>query len=126
MVVNLQNKKEEIIQHIGAEGLKKLKFTKLLKLITFEIEELIEYWTIRQVHQMVNEVFNINVSKALFYGFCEKNIKKKKDFEVMENRKIDKGVSLNRDTMSDEKSINNIDDLTDLTLDFLSKNLPKK
>ena len=44
----------------------------------------------------------------------------------MENRKIDKGVSLNRDTMSDEKSINNIDDLTDLTLDFLSKNLPKK
>ncbi len=125
-MVNLQNKKNEIIQHIGAEGLKKLKFTKLLKLITFEIEELIEYWTIRQVHQMVNEVFNINVSKALFYGFCEKNIKKKKDFEVMENRKIDKGVSLNRDTMSDEKSINNIDDLTDLTLDFLSKNLPKK
>ena len=123
---NLQNKKNEIIQHIGAEGLKKLKFSKLLKLITFEIEELIEYWTIRQVHQMVNEVFNINVSKALFYGFCEKNIKKKKDFEVMENRKIDKGVSLNRDTMSDEKSINNIDDLTDLTLDFLSKNLPKK
>ena len=125
-MVNLQNKKNEIIQQIGAEGLKKLKFTKLLKLITFEIEELIEYWTIRQVHQMVNEVFNINVSKALFYGFCEKNIKKKKDFEVMENRKIDKGVSLNRDTMSDEKSINNIDDLTDLTLDFLSKNLPKK
>ena len=125
-MVNLQNKKNEIIQHIGAEGLKKLEFTKLLKLITFEIEELIEYWTIRQVHQMVNEVFNINVSKALFYGFCEKNIKKKKDFEVMENRKIDKGVSLNRDTMSDEKSINNIDDLTDLTLDFLSKNLPKK
>ena len=125
-MVKLQNKKNEIIQHIGAEGLKKLKFTKLLKLITFEIEELIEYWTIRQVHQMVNEIFNINVSKALFYGFCEKNIKKKKDFEVMENRKIDKGVSLNRDTMSDEKSINNIDDLTDLTLDFLSKNLPKK
>ena len=125
-MVNLQNKKNEIIQQIGAEGLKKLKFTKLLKLITFEIEELIEYWTIRQVHQMVNEIFNINVSKALFYGFCEKNIKKKKDFEVMENRKIDKGVSLNRDTMSDEKSINNIDDLTDLTLDFLSKNLPKK
>ena len=74
----LNVKKEEIIQHIGAEGLKKLKFARLLKLITFEIEELIEYWTIRQVHQMVNEVFNINVSKALFYGFCEKNIKKRK------------------------------------------------
>ena len=125
-MVNLQNKKNEIIHQIGEDGLKRLKFSKILKLITFEIEELIEYWTIRQVHQMVNEIFNINVSKALFYGFCEKNIKKKKDFEVMENRKIDKGVSLNRDTMSDEKSINNIDDLTDLTLDFLSKNLPKK
>ena len=87
---------------------------------------MIDYGTIKQVHQMVNEILNINVSKALCQGFCEKNIKKKKDFEVMENRKIDKGVSLNRDTMSDEKSINNIDDLTDLTLDFLSKNLPKK
>ena len=125
-MVNLQNKKNEIIHQIGEDGLKRLKFSKILKLIENEIKELMDYWIVKQIHQMVNEVFNINVSKALFYGFCEKNIKKKKDFEVMENRKIDKGVSLNRDTMSDEKSINNIDDLTDLTLDFLSKNLPKK
>ena len=125
-MVNLQNKKNEIIHQIGEDGLKRLKFSKILKLIENEIKELMDYWIVKQIHQMVNEVFNINISAPLFYRFCEKNIKKKKDFEVMENRKIDKGVSLNRDTMSDEKSINNIDDLTDLTLDFLSKNLPKK
>lgn len=121
-MVNLQNRKNEIILQIGAEGLKKLKFTKLLKLITFEIEELIEYWTIRQVHQMVNEVFNINVSKALFYGFCEKNIKKKKDFEVMENRKIDKGVSQNRNTKKEEeKSILDSDELNAIAMYGSSK-----
>ena len=92
-MVNLQNKKNEIIQHIGAEGLKKLKFTKLLKLITFEIEELIEYWTIRQVHQMVNEVFNINISAPLFYRFCEKNIKKDEKSELGVSHNNDRKVS---------------------------------
>ena len=89
----LNVKKEEIIQHIGAEGLKKLKFTKLLKLITFEIEELIEYWTIRQVHQMVNEVFNINISAPLFYRFCEKNIKKDEKSELGVSHNNDRKVS---------------------------------
>ena len=98
-MVNLQNKKNEIIQQIGAEGLKKLKFTKLLKLITFEIEELIEYWTIRQVHQMVNEVFNINISAPLFYRFCEKNIKKDEKSEL--------GVSNN----NDDRKVSSLEDL---------------
>jgi hypothetical protein len=101
----LNVKKEEIIQHIGAEGLKKLKFTKLLKLITFEIEELIEYWTIRQVHQMVNEVFNINISQQLFYSFCYKNIKKDENFKLEKNHKTDKGVSQNRNTKKEEEKI---------------------
>ena len=77
-MVNLQNKKNEIIHQIGEDGLKRLKFSKILKLIENEIKELMDYWTIRQVHQMVNEIFNINVSKALFYGFCEKILKKRK------------------------------------------------
>ena len=125
-MVNLQNKKNEIIHQIGEDGLKRLKFSKILKLIENEIKELMDYWIVKQIHQMVNEVFNINISAPLFYRFCEKNIKKDENLKVEKNHKIDKGVSLNRDTMSDEKSINNIDDLTDLTLDFLSKNLPKK
>ena len=125
-MVNLQNKKNEIILQIGEDGLKRLKFSKILKLIVNEIKELMQYWIIKQIHQMVNEVFNINISQQLFYSFCYKNIKKDENFKLEKNHKTDKGVSLNRDTMSDEKSINNIDDLTDLTLDFLSKNLPKK
>ena len=52
---NLQNRKKEIIQQIGEEGLKKLKFSKLLKLIKNEIQELMIYWTIKQVHLMMNE-----------------------------------------------------------------------
>ena len=120
-MVNLQNKKNEIIQHIGAEGLKKLKFTKLLKLITFEIEELIEYWTIRQIHQMVNEVFNINISAPLFYRFCEKNIKKDENLKVEKNHKIDKGVSQNRNTKKEEKSILDSDELNAIAMYGSSK-----
>ena len=37
---NLQNKKKKIIQQTGEEGLEKLKFSKLLKLIENEIQEL--------------------------------------------------------------------------------------
>jgi hypothetical protein len=40
---------------------------------------------------------------------------------------INDGVSQKKeDTKKDEKFIKNIDDLTESTLDFLSKNLPKK
>ena len=119
---NLENKKNEIILQIGEDGLKRLKFSKILKLIENEIKELMDYWTIRQVHQMVNEIFNINVFKSLFYGFCEKNIKKKKDFEVMENRKIDKGVSQNRNTKKEEeKSILDSDELNAIAMYGSSK-----
>lgn len=121
---NLQNRKKEIIQQIGEEGLKKLKFSKLLKLIENEIQELMNYWTIKQVHQMVNEVFNLNISAPLFYRFCAKNFKD----EIKKDKKINVGVSqqANEDTKKSESSVKNIDDLTESTLDFLSKNLPKK
>ena len=120
---NLQNRKKEIIQKIGEEGLKKLKFSRLLKLIENEIQELMNYWTVKQVHQMVNEVFNLNISSPLFYRFCAKNFKD----EIKKDKKINVGVSqqANEDTKKSESSVQNIDDLTNSTLDFL-KNLPKK
>lgn len=121
---NLQKRKKEIIEQIGEDRLKTLKSSKLLKLITLEIEELMVYWTIRQIHKMVCEVFEINVSEPFFYKFCA-NLKKD---EIKKDKKINVGVSqrANEDTKKSENSVKNIDDLTESTLDFLSKNLPKK
>ena len=99
---NLQNKKKEIIQQIGEDRLKKLKFSKLLKLIIFEIEELMVYWTVRQVNQMVCEVFDVNISEPLFYRFCLKNLEKGKKSKILKRDKIEEGVSQNRDTKKEE------------------------
>ncbi|MCT7645398.1 hypothetical protein [Aliarcobacter butzleri] len=126
---NLQKRKKKIIEQIGDDRLKKLKFSKILKLLENEIQELIKYWTIKQVHETVNEIFELNISAPLFYRFCAKNLKKD---EKLESRKIDKKINVgvsqraNEDTKKSENSVKNIDDLTESTLDFLSKNLPKK
>ena len=119
---NLQNKKNEIIQQIGEDGLKRLKFSKILKLIVNEIKELMDYWIVKQIHQMVNEVFNINISAPLFYRFCEKNIKKNENLKVEKNHKIDKGVSQNRNTKKEEeKSILDSDELNAIAMYGSSK-----
>ncbi|MFX4232657.1 hypothetical protein ACOL24_02235 [Aliarcobacter butzleri] len=121
---NLQKKKKEVIEQIGDDGLKKLKFSKLLKLIRNEIQELMNYWTIKQIHKIVNEVFELNISAPFFYKFCA-NLKKD---EIKKDKKINVGVSqrANEDTKKSENLVKNIDDLTESSLDFLSKNLPKK
>lgn len=121
---NLQKKKKEVIEQIDDDGLRKLKFSKLLKLIRNEIQELMNYWTIKQIHKIVNEVFELNISAPLFYKFCA-NLKKD---EIKKDKKINVGVSerANEDTKKSENLVKNIDDLTESTLDFLSKNLPKK
>ena len=121
-MVNLQNKKNEIIHQIGEDGLKRLKFSKILKLIENEIKELMDYWIVKQIHQMVNEVFNINISAPLFYRFCEKNIKKNENLKVEKNHKIDKGVSQNRNTKKEEeKSILDCDELNAIAMYGSSK-----
>lgn len=121
-MVNLQNKKNEIIHQIGEDGLKRLKFSKILKLIENEIKELMDYWIVKQIHQMVNEVFNINISAPLFYRFCEKNIKKNENLKVEKNHKIDKGVSQNRNTKKEEeKSILDSDELNAVAMYGSSK-----
>ncbi len=121
-MVNLQNKKNEIILQIGEDGLKRLKFSKILKLIVNEIKELMQYWIIKQIHQMVNEVFNINISQQLFYSFCYKNIKKDENFKLEKNHKIDIGVSQNRNTKKEEeKSIFDSDELNAIAMYGSSK-----
>lgn len=122
MMENLQNKKKEIINQIPEDGLKKLKFSKILKLLQSEIQELMNYWTIKQIHKMVNEVFELNISAPLFYRFCQQNLKDR----IKRDKKEEVVVSQQVDIKKSECSVQNIDDLTNSTLDFLSKNLPKK
>ena len=112
---NLQKRKEELVGQIGEDEIKKLMKVKLLKLIQNEIQELLNYWNIKQVHQLVQDVFNIPISRPLFYRYCAKNIKK--DEKIVVSQKVDIKKS--------ESSVQNIDELTNSTLDFL-KNLPKK
>ncbi len=110
MSENLQKRKKEIIEQIGIDGLKQLKFSKILKLLRSEIQELMSYWIIKQVHQMVNEVFNINISSPFFYKFCqnfEKNpIKKDRKLESLKTEKIKNlNISQNRDTKKESENI---------------------
>ena len=100
----LENKKIEIIEQIGEDRLKKLKFSKLLKLIQNEIQELLNYWNIKQVHELVQDVFNIPISSPLFYRYCAKNLKK--------DEKLDVGVSQKRDTKKEEIATLDEDELS--------------
>ena len=121
----LLNRKNELIGKLGNDGLKELKSSKLLRLIEPQIEDLCKYWTKKQVHNMVNKIFDDNIISASFFYRFLKNLEKE---TIEKDKKIEVGVSQKRDINGDEdkKSIKNIDDLTDSTLDFLSKNLPKK
>ena len=97
----LENKKIEIIEQIGEDGIRKLKFSKLLKLIQNEIQELLNYWNIKQVHELVQDVFNIPISSPLFYRYCAKNLKKDEKSEpIKRDKKLDVGVSQKREKIS--------------------------
>ena len=109
-----ENKKIEIIEQIGEDRLKKLKFSKLLKLIQNEIQELLNYWNIKQVHELVQDVFNIPISSPLFYRYCAKNLKK--------DEKLDVGVSQKRDTKKEEIATLDEDELGAVAMFSSKKN----
>lgn len=120
----LKNRKDEIVDVVGGEEqFKKLKKVKILALIKVQIEELSIYYSLGQILLLINNQFGLNISKTVFYNFCSKL---KKETKVININNVNDGVSQSRDAVKDKKSINNIDDLTESTLDFLSKNLPKK
>lgn len=97
----LKNKKIEIIEKIGEDEIKELKKVKLLKLIQNEIQELLNYWNIKQVHKLVQDVFNIPLSRPLFYRYCAKNLKKDEKSEpIKKDKKLDVGVSQKREKIS--------------------------
>ena len=114
---NLQKRKKKIIEQIDDDGLRKLKFSKLLKLIHNEIQELMNYWTIKQIHKIVNEVFELNISAPFFYKFCAKNFKKDEKSKILKrDKKLDKGVVQEITTNKKEESILDEDELNAIAM----------
>jgi hypothetical protein len=121
----LENKKEFLISnYLNEDELKNIKPTKLLFLIRDEIEALLKFYPKKEIHSMINSIFEKNISLSLLYLFCSENITKDSNSSGVKN-KLNQQLSQN---LSDARNIvnRNIDDLTNNTLDFISKNLPKK
>ena len=121
----LEKKKEFLItNYLSEEELKNIKPTKLLFLIKDDIEALLRFYSKKEIHLMINSVFQKEISLSLLYLFCSENITKDSNCSDVKNKVNHQQASEN---LSNAKNIvNNIDDLTDSTLDFISKNLPKK
>lgn len=121
----LEKKKEFLIaNYLGEDELKNIKPTKLLFLIKDDIEALLRFYSKKEIHLMINSIFEKNLSLSLLYLFCSENITKDSNCSDVKNKVNHQQSSQN---LSNAKNIvNNIDDLTDSTLDFISKNLPKK
>ena len=118
----LNAKKEKIIREIEQGGLKKLKKTKLLRLIKDEIQSLSNYWTLLQILEMINKEFDLQISNTVFYDFCKNNLKKNNIETVDKIGEIRKGVSQNRNTKKEEeKSILDSDELNAIAMYGSSK-----
>jgi hypothetical protein len=111
----LQNRKKEIIEQIGECELDKLKFSKLLKLLQNEIQALFIFYTIKQVYQMVKDVFNVNISAPLFYKFCARNIKKDEKPKTLK-KALEEGISQKRDTKKEKVAILDDDELSAIAM----------
>ena len=122
----LEKKREYLISnHLSVDELKNLKPTKLLFLIQDEIEALQRFYPQKEIHSMINSIFETNLSLSLLYLFCSENIKKDSNNSSDVKKKLNQQPSQN--LINDKNIVNrNIDDLTSNTLDFISKNLPKK
>ena len=122
---NILLKKKEFIlnNYLSEDELKSIQPTKFLFLIKDDIEALLRFYSKKEIHLMINSVFQKEISLSLLYLFCSENITKDSNSSGVKN-KLNQQPSQN---LSSAKNIvNNIDDLTDSTLDFISKNLPKK
>ena len=118
----LNAKKEKFIGEIEQGGLKKLKKTKLLRLIKDEIQSLSNYWTLLQILEMINKEFDLQISNTVFYDFCKNNLKKNNIETVDKIGEIRKGVSQNRNTKKEEeKSILDSDELNAIAMYGSSK-----
>lgn len=104
----LQKRKEELAEQIGEDKIKKIKKFKLLKLLETQINELMNYWTLAQMLQMINNEFELKISKTVFYDFCKKNFRKVEKIEIKEI--VKKDIKVKKETsILDEDELNVID-----------------
>ena len=121
---NILLKKKEFIlnNYLGVDELKNIKPTKFLFLIKDEIKTLLRFYSKKEIHLMINTVFEKDLSLSLLYLFCSENI----DSDSKSDSKSSAGVKDSKINSNAKNIVNNVDDLTNNTLDFISKNLPKK
>ena len=121
---NILLKKKEFIlnNYLSEDELKSIQPTKFLFLIKDEIEALLRFYSKKEIHLMINTVFEKELSLSLIYLFCSENI----DLDLKSDLKNRAGVKDSKINSNAKNIVNNVDDLTNNTLDFISKNLPKK
>ena len=121
---NILLKKKEFIlnNYLSVVELKAIKPTKFLFLIKDEIEALLRFYSKKEIHFIVNAVFEKELSLSLIYLFCSENI----DLDLKSDLKNRAGVKNQKINSNAKNIVNNVDDLTNNTLDFISKNLTKK
>ena len=121
---NILLKKKEFIlnNYLSVVELKAIKPTKFLFLIQDEIQALLKFYSKKEIHLMINTVFEKDLSLSLLYLFCSENI----DSDSKSDSKSRAGVKDSKINSNVKNIVNNVDDLTNNTLDFISKNLPKK
>ena len=121
---NILLKKKEFIlnNYLGVDELKNIKPSKFLFLIQDEIKTLLRFYSKKEIHLMINTVFEKDLSLSLLYLFCSENM----DLDSKSDSKSRAGVKDSKINSNAKNIVNNVDDLTNNTLDFISKNLPKK
>ena len=70
---------------------------------------------------MINKEFDLQISNTVFYDFCKNNLKKNNIETVDKIGEIRKGVSQNRNTKKEEKSILDSDELNAIAMYASSK-----
>ena len=120
---NILLKKKEFIlnNYLSVDELKAIKPTKFLFLIKDEIKTLLRFYSKKEIHLMINTVFEKDLSLSLLYLFCSENI----DSDLKSDSKSRVDVK-DLQIISNSGNSNNIDNLTNNALHLITKNLPKK
>jgi len=102
----LKTRKDEIVNNVGGEDeLKKLQKVKLLKLMKLEIQQLLEFWSLGQVLEILNSELGFKISKTVFYEFCARNFKKNETIKKNKKLNLAINISQNRDTKKESENI---------------------
>jgi hypothetical protein len=112
----LKIRKKEIVDNVGGENeFKKLRKVKLLKLMEPQIQQLLEFWCLGQVLEILNTELGFKISKTVFYEFCAKNLKKDEKLESVKPGKI-KNLNISQNKNIKKKSILSEDELNAIAM----------